>query len=166
MRKITREIKGIRGRAEGTASATEPIPRFVAIAPLPDCTLIGDCGFVQGTLSVNTTPLQFSEPAGGVTGQGYFTLQNTGGGRMSWTTTVNYLSGSGWLSLDPTQGVNSTTVRVYASPANLSPGTYQASIVVNAGAGGTASVPVTFVVTQAATSGEDCMTHPLASSTT
>jgi uncharacterized protein (TIGR03437 family) len=134
-----------------TASATEPIPRFTAIAPLPDCTIIGDCGFVQGTLAVNTTPLQFSEPAGGVTGQLYFTIQNTGGGRMSWTATVNYLNGSGWLALDPTQGVNSTTVRVYANPANLTPATYQATIVVNTGAGGTASVPVTFVVTQAAT---------------
>jgi uncharacterized protein (TIGR03437 family) len=138
--------------AVATASATEPIPRFAAIAPLPDCTLIGDCGFVQGTLSVNTTPLQFSEPSGGITGQLYFTLQNTGGGRMSWTATVNYLSGSGWLSLDPTQGVNSTTVRVYATPANLAPATYQATVQVNAGTGGTASVPVTFVVTQAATS--------------
>lgn len=132
-----------------TASATEPIPRFIAIAPLSDCTIVGDCAFVQGGLSVATTPLQFSEPSGGVTGQLYFTLQNTGGGAMSWTAAVNYSSGSGWLSLDPLQGVNSTTVRVYANPANLAPATYQATIVVNAGAAGTASVPVTFVVTPA-----------------
>jgi uncharacterized protein (TIGR03437 family) len=132
-----------------TASATEPIPRFTAIAPLPDCTIIGDCAFVQGTLSVNTAPLQFSEPSGGVTGQLYFTIQNTGGGMMSWTAAVNYLSGSGWLSLDSTQGVNNAAVHVYANPANLAPATYQATIVVNAGTAGTASVPVTFVVTQA-----------------
>jgi uncharacterized protein (TIGR03437 family) len=132
-----------------TASATEPIPRFTAIPPLPDCTIIGDCGFAQGALSVNTTPLAFSQPSGGVTGQLYFTLQNTGGGRMSWTAAVNYANGSGWLSLDPSLGVNSTTVRVYANPANLAPATYQATIVVNAGAAGTASVPVTFVVAPA-----------------
>jgi len=133
------------------ASATEPIPRFTAIAPLPDCTIIGDCAFVQGILSVGTTPLQFTEPSGGVTGQLYFTIQNTGGGMMGWTAAVNYLSGSGWLALDSAQGVNNTSVRVYANPANLAPATYQASIVVNAGAAGTASVPVTFVVTPAAT---------------
>jgi uncharacterized protein (TIGR03437 family) len=133
------------------ASATEPLPRFTAIAPLPDCTIIGDCSFVQGVLSVDTTPLQFNEPSNGVTGQLYFTLKNTGGGFMSWIATVSYTSGSGWLSLDPPQGVNSTTIRAYANPANLAPGTYQGSINVNGGTGGVASVPVTFVVTAAAT---------------
>ncbi len=135
----------------GTASATEPLPRFTAIAPLPDCTIIGDCSLVQGQLSVNTTPLQFSEPAGGATGQLYFTLANSGGGMMSWTASVSYISGSGWLMLDPTQGVNNTTVRVYAAPGSLAPATYQATIIVDAGAGGTASVPVTFTVSPAAT---------------
>ena len=80
---------------------------------------------------------------------------------MSWTATVNYFNGSGWLSLDPTQGVNSTTVRVYANPANLAPATYQATIVVNAAAGGTASVPVTFVVTQAAAPVTSPVTTPV-----
>jgi uncharacterized protein (TIGR03437 family) len=135
----------------GFASATEPLPRFDAITPLPDCNLIGDCSFVEGALSVDTTPLTFSEPAGGATGQNLFSIANTGGGFMNWTTTVNYISGSGWLSLDPAEGTNTTNVRAYAAPGNLAPGTYQANIVVNAGPDGTASIPVTFVVTPGAT---------------
>jgi len=135
----------------GTASATEPLPRFNATTPPPDCTIIGDCSFVQGSLSVDTAPLAFTEPAGGVTGQNYFTIANTGGGMMNWTAAVNYISGSGWLTLDPPQGVNNTTVRVYAAPGTLAPGTYQADIVVNAGAGGTATVLVSLVVTPGAT---------------
>jgi uncharacterized protein (TIGR03437 family) len=135
----------------GTASATEPLPRFIATTPPPDCTIIGDCSFVQGSLAVDTTPLEFSEPAGGVTGQSYFTIANTGGGMMNWTASVSYISGSGWLTLDPPQGANNTTVRVYASPATLAAGTYQASIQVNAGAAGTATVLVSFVVTPGST---------------
>ncbi len=135
----------------GTASATEPLPRFTAIAPLPDCTIIGDCSLVQGQLTVDTAPLQFSEPAGGPTGQLYFTLANSGGGMMGWTASVNYITGTGWLTLDPAQGVNNTTVRVYAATGSLAPATYQATIVVNAGAAGTASVPVSFTVTPATT---------------
>lgn len=133
----------------GTYSAAEPLPRFVTIPPLADCNFLGDCAFVQGTLVVDTTPITFTEPSNGVTGQSYFTLKNIGGGRMHWTTSITYLSGSGWLSLDPAQGVNNTSVRVYANPANLAPGTYQASIAVNALPAGKASVLVNFIVTAA-----------------
>lgn len=135
-----------------TVSATEPLPRFLAIAPLSDCDTIGDCAFVRGSLAVDTTPLELTEPSNGVTAQSYFTLRNTGRGLMSWTTSITYLNGSGWLSLDPAQGVNNTSVRVYANPANLAPGTYQATINVSAGpagTAGTASVLVNFIVTSA-----------------
>ena len=132
-----------------TASATEPLPRFAAVTPPSDCGVIGDCGQVQGQLSVNTTPINVTEPSGGATSQSYFTVDNLGGGLMAWTAAISYTSGSGWLSLDTTASVNNTTVRVYANPAGLAAGTYQATITISAAAAGTASVPVTFVVTAA-----------------
>jgi uncharacterized protein (TIGR03437 family) len=137
-----------------TASSTEPLPRFLPLTPPPDCDFLGDCGFVQGTLVVDTTPFQFTEPSNGATAQSYFNLRNTGGGRMSWVTSILYRNGPGqnasaWLTLDPPQGVNDTSVRVFANPRNLPAGTYQAFITVNASPNQSAMVPVTFVVTAA-----------------
>jgi uncharacterized protein (TIGR03437 family) len=132
-----------------SVSPTEPLPRFLALAPQPDCNFLGDCGFVQGTLVVDTTPIALSEPSNGATAQAYFNLRNTGGGRMSWVTTIAYQNGSGWLTLDPAQGVNDTPVRVFANPKNLAPGLYQATITVNASPNQSAVVPVTFTITNA-----------------
>ncbi len=128
-------------------SPTEPLPRFDAITPLPDCTILGDCSFVQSSLNVDTTPLQFTESQGGVTGQLYFTVGNKGHGFMNWTASISYPGTPGWLTLDPASGVNASTVRAYASPGNLAPATYQATININAGAAGSAAIQVTFTVT-------------------
>jgi uncharacterized protein (TIGR03437 family) len=132
-----------------SASTAEPLPRFLAIPPPPDCNFLGDCGFVQGTLVVDTTPIELTEPSNGVTAQTYFNIRNTGGGRMSWVTTIAYQNGSGWLTLDPIQGVNNTSVRVFANPKNLAPGVYHATITVNASPNQSAVVPVAFIVTNA-----------------
>ena len=130
-----------------TVSATEPLPRFDAITPLPDCTILDDCSFVQSSLTVDTTPLQFTETQGGVTGQLYFTIGNNGHGLMNWTATISYPGTPGWLTLDPASGVNGTTVRAYATPGDLPPSTYQATININAGAAGSAAIGVTFTIT-------------------
>jgi uncharacterized protein (TIGR03437 family) len=136
-----------------TASATEPIPRFAAITPLPDCTAVGDCTARSPHLNVDTTPLSFTAQSGGATQQGYFLIRNDGTGFLHWSATVTYGDASGWLALDPYAGINNTAVRVYASPGTMTAGAYHASITVTAadasGATVSQSVPVTFTVTPA-----------------
>ncbi|HML18718.1 MAG TPA: IPT/TIG domain-containing protein [Bryobacteraceae bacterium] len=135
-----------------TASSSEPVPRFLAETPPADCTILGDCTSIFGQLSVSTQPIQLKGIAGGATTGTYFYLQNVGGGLMQWTASLS--SGAspqapGWLTLDPYQGVNSTAVQVFASPANLTAGSYTASITINAGMAGSATIPVSFTVAAA-----------------
>lgn len=136
-----------------TATVTDPIPRFQALTPPADCTVVGDCNasyFPQ--LTVPQTSLSFTTPFGGVTTTNYVPVQNSGGGLLQWTASVTYANGSGWLSISPTQGDNDGTVRVDAVPGTLAPGTYKATLTVNAGPlSGTRNVPVTFVVTPSTT---------------
>ena len=133
----------------GVASATEPLPHFTGAAPPPDCGIIGDCATYLPALSVDITTLQFSAKVGDPTQQGYFTTRNTGGGSMPWTASVTYAAGNGWLSLDTTQGIGSQNVRVYATPGNLPPGIYNATITIDAGAAGVKTIVVTFTLSAA-----------------
>lgn len=138
--------------ATTTASSSEPVPRFRVTTPPPDCTILGDCTSIFGQLSVSTEPIPLDGIAGGSTTGTYFYLTNTGGGLMQWTASVSSgasLQAPSWLTLDPYQGVNNTGVRVYAAPANLTPGSYAASITINAGLAGSATIPVNFNVTAA-----------------
>lgn len=125
-----------------TASSSEPVPRFRGTTPPADCTILGDCTSIFGQLSVDTGTIQLSGSAGGPTTGTYFYLTNSAGGLMRWTASVNVP----WLTLDPYQGVNNTGVRVYAAPANLTPGSYAASITIAAGIAGSATIPVNFTV--------------------
>lgn len=119
-----------------TASQTAPVPRFLATVPGSDCSIVGDCqaGYFP-KLSVVTTPsIQLTAPAGGTTNlAGYLPVNNAGGGIMNWTATVNYVTGSGWLLLNTTSGVNGGSIMVNANAANLAAGTYKANIVIDAG---------------------------------
>jgi uncharacterized protein (TIGR03437 family) len=136
-----------------SASASAPVPRFAALPSTPsDCMILGDCGapyFPQ--LTAPTTPIALTAVAGGdmTSHNGYIPVNNTGGGLMSWTATVSYLSGSGWLNLSPTSGQNHTSIIVTANAKNLAAGTYQANIIVNAGSAGNVTIPVTLTVTPA-----------------
>jgi uncharacterized protein (TIGR03437 family) len=128
------------------ASATEAIPRFIATDPPPDCSLVGDCATYLPQLTVRSTEIDLT--AGSTSTQdGFFSVQNTGGGAMQWTTGVTYTNGSGWLTLQPSQGTNNTTVLVYGQPQNLAPGTYRATITIDGGQYTTPkAIPVIFVV--------------------
>jgi uncharacterized protein (TIGR03437 family) len=130
----------------GSASPTEPLPRYAGVTPQPDCGIIGDCSTYLPQLSVGNPPLQFSGVPGTGVQQGYFVVANTGGGVLQWTASVSYANGAGWLSLDSYQGINGSNVRVYASPDALTPGVYKATIAVNAGAAGSQTLPVTLTV--------------------
>ncbi len=133
-----------------TASATSPIPRFVAPTPPNDCGIVGDCGanyFPQ--LTVNPAALQYTLPAGGMNQTQYVPVKNLGGGVLNWIASLSYTNGSGWLNLMDATGVNNGTVRLDANALNLTPGTYGATLTVDAGGAGRRLVAITLVVTQA-----------------
>ena len=114
--------------------STEPVPRFVDVTPQSDCSTLRDCDasyFPQ--LVVNSSALNFTSPPGGGTLQKYADILNEGSGVMNWTTRVTYQSGSGWLTLYPTSGINNTTLDVNVDPSKLAAGLYQATITVDAG---------------------------------
>jgi hypothetical protein len=129
------------------ATATDPIPRFVATAPPPDCSALGDCGASYfPKLNVIAPTLQFTAQAGTGTQVQYVEVQNANGGAMLWAASVSYTSGSGWLTLAPTSGFGNGTIRIDVLPQNLSPGTYQAAVTINAGMAGTQVLPVSIDV--------------------
>jgi len=138
------------------ASPSAPVPRFWSVTPASDCTALGDCsaGYFP-KLSVQAAPMQLTAVAGGAmtSSEGYIPIQNAAGGIMPWTATVQYLTGSGWLSIGPSSGTNNGSVLAIASGKGLTAGTYQANIIVDAGAlAGSVTVPVTLTVTAAPSS--------------
>jgi uncharacterized protein (TIGR03437 family) len=134
-----------------TASTTAPVPRFISVAPPGDCTLVGDCGANYfPRLSVNSNPIQYNAVAGSSYQVAYVQVQNQGGGSLRWTASVKYANGSGWLTLYSDSGTNNGTVRVDAAPGNLAPGTYNATLTIDAGPiAGSRDIPVTLVITAA-----------------
>ncbi len=136
--------------AIASASDRAPVPRFAAVAPGSDCPAVGDCDaayFPQ--LNVPAAPIVFTATAGGAAYQqfAFIPVQNARGGVLNWTATVTYKNGADWLTLENASGLNSATVRVWARPQKLPPGTYQAAITVDAGPlAGSKSVPVTLIV--------------------
>lgn len=131
------------------ATAADPIPRFQQITPPADCTILGDCNAPYfPALSVPESSLSYTAPAGGAATTNYVQVQNSAGGLLEWTASVSYMNGSGWLAVSPTQGDNDGTIRVDAIPGTLAPGTYQATLTVNAGPfAGTKNVAISFRVT-------------------
>lgn len=134
-----------------TATAQDPIPRFAAGPVPPDCSLVGDCGAKYlPNLFVVESSLQYTAAAGSNFQPQYIQVQNSAGGVMQWTASVKYLSGSGWLRVSPTSGANNSTIRVDALPGNLTPGTYQAILTIDAGPlAGQKDVPISLVITAA-----------------
>ena len=133
-----------------TASMSAPVPRFAAVTPASDCTIIGDCqASYFPKLSIDPMSIELTAIAGGAmtSPPGYIPVQNSGGGIMNWTAVVSYTTGSGWLTLDNTSGENNRSVQVYAVAQGLAAGTYQARIVIDAGPlAGNATIPVTLTV--------------------
>ena len=135
----------------GTATMTDPVPRFASVAPPIDCKTLGDCSAsYYPQLKMNTSSITLQASANGPQAGGYLPFVNSGGGTLEWKVSVSYQNGSGWLTLGSTSGTGNTTIPVHANPANLSPGTYNATITVDAGPmAGSQSVPVVLTVGQA-----------------
>ena len=149
-----------------TASQTAPITRFAAVTPASDCTLVGDCGANYFPhLSVSNFPMQLKAYAGGgpmISNPGYAPITNSGGGHLGYNVTINYQNGgAGWLK----QWDNPNSVEVTAITTNLQPGTYNANIVVDAGAAGSVTIPVVLTVV-AAPSTTTTTTPPTTTTTT
>ncbi|HYL36854.1 MAG TPA: IPT/TIG domain-containing protein [Bryobacteraceae bacterium] len=134
-----------------TATAHDPIPRFQQETPAPDCQIVGDCGANYfPVLRVLESSLQYSAQAGSNYQVAYIQVQNAAGGVLRWSASLTYLNGSGWLRLDPADGVNNGTIRVDALPGNLAASTYQAILTIDAGpVAGSRKVAITLTITPA-----------------
>ena len=131
--------------ALASASTAAPIVRFVATSPASDCTALQDCnaGYFPKLL-VDTLPLQISAIANGgimTSAPAYIPIRNGSGGLLEWSATLSYQTGSGWLFVDYSSGVGFGSVRVWSDTKNLSAGTYQATVTINAGAAGIQTIP-------------------------
>lgn len=129
----------------GTA-ANQPVPRFLAINPPPDCTLLRDCSVNFPKMRVESPALNFTGPAGSAHQLVYLGIYNDGGGILEWSATVTYKNGTGWVRLEPPAGTGG--VRVDVLPEKLQPGVYEATLTIDAGPiAGTRSLPITLRVT-------------------
>jgi len=130
-------------------AAPAPIPRFVDVAPGSDCATLGDCNAKYFPhLSVVPPPAGFTAQQGARPPAEFVGVQNTSGGEMNWTASITYQSGTGWLTAYPTEGVNTTNIQLVGYPNQVPPGTYQATLTIDAGPfAGTQNVPITFTVT-------------------
>ncbi len=134
-----------------TVAAAAPIPRFVDVTPESDCSALGDCNAKYFPhLNVVPPPPGFTAQQGARPPAEFVVVQNTSGGEMNWTASITYQTGSGWLTAYPTVGVNTGDIQLVGYPDKVVPGTYQATLTVDAGPmAGTQSVPITFTVTGA-----------------
>jgi uncharacterized protein (TIGR03437 family) len=130
------------------ATATDPIPRFLAVDPPPDCSMLGDCGSFP-TLAVTAPTLNLTAQAGGPTIRNWISVNNSGGGLLGWTASVTYESGSNWATLayDVPHPDGSGRLNLQVTPANLAPAIYQATLTIDAGPAGIVNLPLTLTVT-------------------
>jgi uncharacterized protein (TIGR03437 family) len=128
---------------DGTPSAN-PVPRFQALNPPSDCQSVGDCNSgIFPKLAVETEGLLYNPFIGQFPQSRFVRVRNDGGGLLNWAASIQYKSGSGWLSLDPPSGIGNATIRVDASAAGLAPGIYEASVLIDGGPlAGSANLPV------------------------
>ena len=138
-------------------AANAPVPRFVNVMPPSDCPELGDCNasyFPHLRINAPAGGLKFSAAQNAFLQTAYIEVQNAGQGDLNWTATVTYQSGSGWLVVSPQSGINNATIRIDAHPEKVPPGTYQATLTVDAGPlAGAQTFPVTFTVTGPAPGG-------------
>lgn len=128
---------------DATPSAN-PVPRFQAISPPSDCQALGDCNSgIFPKLSVETEGLVFNPFIGQFPQSRFVRVRNDGGGLLNWAASIQYKSGSGWLSIDPPSGVGNATIRVDGNAIGLAPGVYEAVLLIDAGPlAGSAALPV------------------------
>jgi hypothetical protein len=131
-----------------TASSTAPIPRFVAVTPPSDCTAEGDCNAAYyPQLQVATVkPLAATAVAGGQpVATGTISIRNSRGGVLEWSASATYTNGAGWVTFSQSFGADDAVIVPFANPGALTPGTYQATVLIDGGpVAGSQSIPLTF----------------------
>ena len=135
-----------------SADPTAPVPRFIATVAPNDCSVMGDCSAIYFPhLSVSPASFNLTQTAGLKTSQ-LITITNTGENTFGWSSVIGYANGSGtgWLSLDPASWSAPGGATLMVDTTNVQPGTYAATIGINAGSAGSAQIPVTLTVTPAA----------------
>lgn len=138
-----------------TASTTAPVPRFAAVTPGIDCSILRDCGADYfPKLVVDAPPLNFQAQAGvpGFLGK-FIRILNDLGGTMIWTAKIQYKRDGpeGWLRVSRDIGVNNASIILDALPEKLpGAGIYEATLIIDAGAlAGTKLLPVLLIATEA-----------------
>ena len=116
---------------DATANASAPVPRFIATQPPSDCQTIGDCGASYfPSMAIFAQSIVFTAIQGGLALQppGYIAVQNTNASQslLNWVASIKYQNGSDWLTLENPFGLNNGSIRVWAQPQKLAPGTYSA----------------------------------------
>lgn len=125
------------------ASATDPIPRFLDVAPPADCSLMDDCALFP-TMRIQAPSLEFSSAVGGPSRTQWVYISNDGGGVLSWAASVEYTTGAGWVEIAETPALG---VQLTISPAGLAPGVYEATLKIDAGSyAGVQSLPIKLTV--------------------
>jgi uncharacterized protein (TIGR03437 family) len=132
-----------------TATATDPVPRFVAVEPPGDCTTLGECASSPRLGVDHPSSLEFTVESGSRPVGQWVWLKNEGGGAIAWTSSVTYLSGSDWIRLANIHTVSEGPggISVSVVPKKVAPGVYEAVLNVNGGDAGMVSVPIKLTVT-------------------
>lgn len=148
-----------------TASSSAPVPRFVATVPASDCSLLGDCsGAFLPRLFVDPDPLTFTVTAGGGFQIRYARILNNGGNVLVWNATVTYKNGSDWVRVFPQSGIGEGRIRIDVLPQTLAPGTYDATLTIDAGQqAGVVNLPI-HVQVNAGTPGPPAASTPIVTS--
>ncbi len=129
------------------ATATDPVPRFIPVPLASDCQLIGDCnGNYFPILTVNTAPINLTGASQGLVQRSLLAVSNSGGTQLSLSVSITYQSVAGWLTVTPQSNNGQLALVVAADPSLLQAGIFNATVTLNAGVGGSATIPVTFTV--------------------
>jgi len=132
-----------------TATATDPVPRYIELALGSDCQQDGDCSAnYYPVLSISTTPVNISGSSMGNVENASVPMSNDGGSQLNLAITISYDTGSGWLTATPRASSGALSLLLAADPSTLQPGTYNATVNIDAGSAGAAAVPVVFKVGQ------------------
>jgi uncharacterized protein (TIGR03437 family) len=130
----------------GTSSSA-PIPRFVNLNASTDCSIYGDCDEHIPRLEAPPVNTTFNLIRGVGVAERHISLGNAGGGLMPWNATVEYGNGRDWILISPASGWRPMAVRMtVVARADMEPGVYEATLVINAGAAGTARYPIKLTV--------------------
>lgn len=110
--------------------AGAPVPRYQLVPPLPDCSLLGDCGasYFPALEVVPSVTTEFAAASGGKAISAALFVRNRGGHFVEWKASVKYLDGDGWIVLQGTGGLSEGSFYYLLDPKELSPGEYRAEI--------------------------------------